>query len=431
LLSIVNEVLDYNKINSGEFKIHPQVFNMMDVLQEVRTAIQPLATNKSLDLSTDFELDEHLTAYGDAFRLKQILFNLLGNAIKFTSKGSVTLKVAYKSYKNHLHFSFLIKDTGIGMNEKDLAHIFNEFEQAENTQHYINNQAGTGLGLSIVKRLVEKQLGRVSAKSKPGQGTTFSVFLKFEKVEATENKIKINQQIQLPDQLKIWIVDDDRFILDLCEMIFNNHHIAFESFNNASEILSAQPNPQLSHVLVDMRLPDKSGLEVCQILKEKLPAHIEFYAITAHVLKEEQENILTQGFKGIIMKPFKEQELLDIFINTTHDLKVPRFDFTALRKMTFDDEKQLKKIWLRFKQDCEDDSKQLQKSIMEEDVATARLVVHRLAGRLSQIGAKEIGNELRKKEIRIEQENELSDETKSAIKILMDHVYQLTLHEPV
>lgn len=144
LLQIVNEVLDYNRIISGEFSFNNQVFNVVSALEEVISVVRPLAAQKSLKLVINLDLGEVIYIKGDVFRLKQILFNLLGNAVKFTLRGEVNLKVAVKKQLDQLHFHFTISDTGIGFEEKDIQRIFNEFEQIESPERYVLNQTGTG-----------------------------------------------------------------------------------------------------------------------------------------------------------------------------------------------------------------------------------------------------------------------------------------------
>lgn len=402
LLQIVNEVLDYNRIISGEFRFHHEVFDIKKVLDEVVSVMRPLAEQKSLQLNVALDLLQLKSVKGDAFRLKQILFNLLGNAIKFTLKGEIKLLVSYKKQGDDLHFHFVIQDTGIGFEEKDKAKIFNEFEQIESPEKYIINQAGTGLGLPIVKSLIETQGGRIHVKSKPGVGTTFNIYLRYEYTdEQVYDELNL-EHYTIVNPGTVWVIDDDRLILDLCGTIFQKNNIPFRSFNQVANILHATPENDLKYVLIDMRMPEMTGFELCHLLKKKLPESIKFYAITAQVLPEEREMVLSEGFDGLIMKPFRAVDILSIFDKTAILTEQPEFDFSALEKMTFGDQQLFEKILNRFKQDSIDDAIELKQYLKRNDKDNSRLIVHRLAGRTGQLGAKTLANAFRLLEIEIE-----------------------------
>ena len=401
LLQIVNEVLDYNRIISGEFSFNNQVFDIRKILDEVTSVMRPLAEQKSLKLITNLDLDHVEFVKGDAFRLKQILFNILGNAVKFTLKGQINLAVSCKKQQDSLHFQFTIKDTGIGFEEKDIPKIFNEFEQIESPEKYVINQTGTGLGLPIVKSLIEAQGGRIHVKSKPGLGTTFNIYLTYKETEERTNDLLDLDHYTIVNPGTVWIIDDDKLILDLCGLIFEKNKIPYKSFSLVADILNETPLDDLKYVLVDMRLPEMTGLELCHILKRKLPKNIKFYAITAQVLPEERKMVLSEGFDGLIMKPFQTVDLLSIFDKTEIITEQPEFDFSSIEKMTFGDQQMLEKILNRFKQDCIDDAAELKIYLDENNQDKTRLLVHRLAGRTAQMGSKTLAHAFRILEIEV------------------------------
>lgn len=398
LLQIVNEVLDYNRIISGEFSFEQHDFDLPQLLHEVVHAIEPLADKKGIALVTDFSLENLNWVKGDAFRLKQILYNLLGNAIKFTIQGTVKLKVEAKQTADDFHCYFTVEDTGIGFSAADSERIFNEFEQVATPAQQIINQNGTGLGLAIVKTLVNALNGRITVKSKLGVGTSFVVYLKYE-AAATKEKL-ITQSIS-HDKLQpnmVWVIDDDRLIIDLCEVIFANQDIPFRTFSTADEILAQRVDDDLEYVLVDMRLEGITGIELHQQLKAKLPSHVKYYAITAQVLPDERQAVLDQGFEGILMKPFKAEDLLRLFKASPLADKEIDFDESSLLKMTMGDQQMMSRILASFIRDCEEDQAILAQSIAHGNTAEARLVVHRLAGRIAQIGASDLGTRFRQLE---------------------------------
>lgn len=424
LLQIVNEVLDYNRIISGEFTFNQQVFNVNDVLDEVVEVMRPLAEQKQVGLVTAFDLDGVQYALGDAFRLKQILFNLLGNAVKFTVKGQINFDLSLKRHDGFVHFNFVIKDTGIGFDEAHIQRIFNEFEQIESHEKYVHNQTGTGLGLAIVKSLVESQGGHINVKSQKEKGTTFTFHLKYADAEKPEHGLEKTGINTIADTGKVWMIDDDQLILELCALIFEKHHIPYQTFNTTQAILNAE-HSDVNYILIDMRLPEMSGLELHRILKQKMPSHVKFYAITAQVLPDEQQAILAEGFRGLITKPFKAEDLLSIFERTVTIKEEVRFDVSAIEKMTLGDQQLLQRILNQFHADCQQDSGMLKELIRLQDKTNCRLIVHRLAGRIAQVGASALATKFRKLELEIAESHGIDEKMKNQVDSLLEELDQL------
>lgn len=427
LLQIVNEVLDYNQIISGEFRFNEEYFNMLDALTDVAAVMRPLAEQKSLQFLTTFHLEHSLYVKGDVFRLKQLLFNLLGNAIKFTLHGSVKLAVSFKQQADDLHFNFLIEDTGIGFNQADADLIFNEFEQIDALDRRSINRSGTGLGLAIVKALVESQKGRIYVNSKEGLGTKFSLFMKYGRQDKQQDEaIPIGEPV-IVNPGKVWIIDDDQLILDLCSLIFDRYHIAHQCFNDVDAVLKEEIDEGIAYVLIDMRLPGMSGLELYRLLKKKFLPNVKFYAISAQVLPDEKDAAIKEGFNGVISKPFKAADLLSIFERNIIITEQIGFDVTLLEKMTLGDKQLLGNILSRFREDCMADINELECSIANGEITTCRLIIHRLAGRIAQIGSKKLGADFRMMEQEIDVNRELKPEQLQRINLLLAKLQDLIL----
>jgi len=411
LLQIVNEVLDYNRITSGEFSFKQEDFDLQKLLEEVLDAVKPLAEKKGISLLSNFNLAAQQWVNGDAFRLKQVLYNLLGNAIKFTPKGYVKLVVDGKQQGQKVHCYFTVEDTGIGFSEEDQEKIFKEFEQGTNPDHQSMNQNGTGLGLAIVKTLIDAQGGRINAKSKLGKGTSFVVYLPYQQVDVPVVAKQAESKKIVTKAKGVWVIDDDKLILDLCELIFSAHEIPYKTFSVADDILTEPVDEHLEYVLVDMRLEGGvTGIEVHDQLRKRLPNHVKYYAITAQVLPDEQQAVLDQGFEGVIIKPFKAEDLLALFAIEPAMERID-FDDSSLQKMTMGDQEMMAKILASFIRDCEEDQALIQQSITHQNQPEVRLVVHRLAGRIAQIGAKELGAAFRQ----LEQEVAATEKLDAAI----------------
>lgn len=428
LLQIVNEVLDYNRIISGKFTFTNKVFDVAQLLNEVVSAMTAQAEKKSLKLSTQLDLSGIRYVEGDPFRLKQILYNLLGNAVKFTERGEVVLSVFYKRQGDLLHFTFMVKDTGIGLTDSESAQVFNEFEQINSLENEEVNKTGTGLGLPIVKSLTEQQGGRIYVKSKKGEGSVFTVYLTFNIAEAPQYDSNVN--VLTAYNGKVWVVDDDQLILDLCEIIFRKHGIEARLFNSPTQLLGADWDPNVKHVLMDMRMPEMNGISLCRSLREKVGAEVNIFAITAQVLPDERELLLSNGFDGLVMKPFKEEELLSVFGQkpSEPDVDAPaeiiELDLTSLKKMTFDDEAQLRRILQRFSEDSLNDSREIEDGIERNDTSGLRLLAHRMAGRIAQIGARQLAASFREIEMELA-DGGINEGKKQTLLKLLKQVRQL------
>ena len=431
LLQIVNEVLDYNRIISGKFTFSNKVFDVGQLLEEVISVIRPQAEAKSLKMLTDFDLKGLKYIYGDPFRLKQILYNLLGNAVKFTEAGNIVLSAFYKRQNENIHFTFIVKDTGIGLSEENSKIIFNEFEQVNAQETEVVNSTGAGLGLTIIKSLVENQGGRIYVKSKVNEGSAFTVYLTFtyaDKPEADNNPASTYESLS---NHKVWIVDDDQLILDLCEIIFKKNGVSYRSFNSPTQLLNTDWDKSVNCVLMDMRMPEMDGIKLCKLLREKVGEDVNIYAITAQVLPDERAFLLENGFDGIVMKPFREVELLAALRehagNDAAILYNVELDLSSLKKMTYDDTEQLNKVLLRFKEDSLNDGDEIRQALTENDVELLSLLTHRLAGRIAQVGSKDLAKAYRECELKLNSTDRLDEPIKQEIMMLLEKLDLLLL----
>ncbi|TZF81839.1 response regulator [Pedobacter sp. BS3] len=404
LLHIANEVLDYSRIISGKFTFTPKAFDINLLLQEIVAVLRPQAEKKSLAFTLKTTIPAACSVlYGDAFRLKQVLFNLTGNAIKFTEKGQVTLSAMAKQTGDSADFSFRVTDTGPGIEEKDLKRIFHPFERVDTT-----TTSGTGLGLAIVQSLVEGQQGTIQVNSRPKHGSVFTVHLAFpishEPVADTSSSVQQNQF-----QHKVWVVDDDRFILQLCASILEKYQVNFEAFADGNALLAAPWDNAVKLVLMDMRMPGISGTELNKALRAQIPADVKIVALTAQALPDEREAILQQGFDGLLLKPFKEADLIQLLNNYAQtDNPDELFSIQAFEKMTMGDNEQLLIILQSFIEDCYADIASLQKALADKNAPECSLLMHRLAGRIAQAGYKDLAAGFRELEIKLEHQPVLS-----------------------
>ena len=403
LLQIVNEILDYSRLASGKFSLNYTNFNLKNLLSEIIAVMRPQADKKMIALV----LQNNSTAdyvKGDYFRLKQILYNLLSNAIKFTNEGSVILSVKSADVGKRYIFQFAVQDTGSGIPKDSLVNIFNQFEQVNTSS--VAATSGTGLGLSIVKELVELQGGEISVESEMGKGSCFTIELGFAKPKQELSEVvKIEEVKSSVVDESVYVVDDDELILQLCASILEKNNIQHKCFNSPLELLAQVEKTEEVIVFADIRMPEMNGLDLCVELR-KLSETMKIYALTAQALPEEREIILESGFDGILMKPFREADLMSLLkgnelteqvaIVASEEVK-NELDLTSIKMMTFGDNERLVKILHKYVEDSTEDLQQL--GVLKGDEPEVAFLFHRLAGRSSQLGAARLASLLRELEI--------------------------------
>ncbi|HEX7016613.1 MAG TPA: ATP-binding protein [Cyclobacteriaceae bacterium] len=399
LLHIVNEVLDFSKIESGKLTIERDPFDLSAVLREVEAAIRVQAAKKGLEFVLTYDESWNIPLIGDSFRLRQILYNLLGNAVKFTLKGRVGLQVDIEEQDYGVNCTFSVSDTGLGMTEEEIGNVFNQFEQAHAT---IDRQfGGTGLGLTIVKKLVEAQNGHLTVESTPGEGSLFVVKLHFDKAshEAVNVPTQYESETESRPVGKVLVVDDDPMILRLCRIILDKHHIPNEAHGDPMHVLDTPLDPEINYILLDIRLPGISGVDLCRELRRKTSGDTKIIALTAHVLPQEKHQLIESGFDYVLTKPFRENDLLNqLGIKTTTPAPEPadgKPDLHILRQMTMGDTELYQTVLQQFLQETQEDSDQLEEDMKHLNYDHIRERIHKLAGRIGQVGVERLSGKLR------------------------------------
>jgi signal transduction histidine kinase/HPt (histidine-containing phosphotransfer) domain-containing protein len=385
LLHIVNEMLDYSRIESDKFTINNSPFDLENLIDEVASVIRVQAEKKGLQFIIDKKSLPSSRVLGDDFRLRQILYNLLGNAVKFTKSGFVKLEVDVKQ-DLLIKCSFAISDSGIGISSQDVNRIFGQFEQgsADHNEEY----GGAGLGLTIVKKLVELQRGTIQVKSTLGKGSTFLVDMTFEKARLP--KLQPAEQVNISNPAiidKVIVVDDDPLILRFCSILLEKHHIKFKAIQQPKKIF----NENLKDVKIfflDIRMPGGiNGVDLCKEIRKK-NKKAKIIALTAHVLPQEQASMFENGFDEVLIKPFREKEFMHVLgINVIENSS---FDLSSIRKMTMGDENLLHSIVDQFIEETQSNLKELEEKIPKKDNSSVREIIHKLSGRTGQMGATEI-----------------------------------------
>ncbi len=313
LLAILNDVLDYSKIEAGHLEIRPIDFNLHYMVDDVNQLMQGRAKEKDLELSCLIESDIKPFWLGDVTRISQVLTNLVGNAIKFTDSGYVDI---YVSLEDDNYVTFEVSDSGIGISEKEMETLFDAFTQAEGG---LSTKGGTGLGLAISKRIVEAMGGALGVESEVGHGSRFWFTLP---LEEGKEVVKKEPTVHNSVQAKVLLVEDNPVNCVVAEGFLSSmgHQVVIAEDGATAETLFNQQRFDIA--LLDINLPDCDGRDLLVKLhqiqdaldldtSEKTP----FIAVSAHVFSEEVESYISAGFDGYLAKPLDKDALCQLIQN--------------------------------------------------------------------------------------------------------------------
>jgi two-component system, sensor histidine kinase len=311
LLRIINDILDFSKIESGKLNLTTETFNCRELLSESFDLLKLEAQAKGLKyrLQQTTEIPESLT--GDPIRLSQILVNLLGNAIKFTAQGEVTLSVSCKALADSkIRLYCEITDTGIGIDANKLNLIFDAFSQADNTMTRIYQ--GTGLGLAISKQLVQLMNGQIGVNSQMGIGSTFWFWADLVKSKTVSNTTKSKTNYRF--KTRLLVAEDYPTNQMVVQRFLEDLGCTVELVNNGFEAVKAIKKAKYDLIFMDCQMPFMDGYQATQEIRQleaarKSDEHIPIIALTAHALTEDEAKCKDAGMDGWVTKPFTRQDL--------------------------------------------------------------------------------------------------------------------------
>ena len=402
VLALVTSLLDYHRLEAGKMDLHPVAFNPHELLTDIYNSFLPLAEKKQLQLDFKEKLPETLTLEGDPFRIRQIVENLLSNALKFTAAGGITLQAEYHGNQ----FVFCASDTGCGMTASEQERIFKEFTRLSSAQ----GQEGFGLGLSITRKLVELLLGRIDIESAPGKGSTFKVSMPLPSISPKPAPGSKEPAITLPKiHLRIAIIDDDRIQMHLTEAMLHNAAEEVKGFKvetvcceQPEELIEQLKNRTFDLVFTDIQMPAMNGFELLHHLRNQNFAQaqsIPVIAITARGDMNEND-FLQKGFAGMLQKPFNQSELKKVVKNALPHLTVSDnipdtspvqkeahetsphtdqpYNFSPLTAFSEDDPEAAKEILRTFAQETQKNMEKLQTAISNKDMEALCATAHKM-----------------------------------------------------
>ncbi len=317
LLDIINELMEFSKLSLGMEKFEQVDFNVRGIIKDVLYLCNTLILNKKVSIRVNLDAKIPDVLIGDPSKLSQILLNLIGNSIKFVETGEIVLSVKLIRKSNGIWLEFIVTDTGIGIAEENLKHIFESFRQAEPNTHL--KYGGSGLGLSIVKQLIEKLEGDITVSSKVGVGTSFKFILPYKVGNAlnlqrgtNNNKYEYTDK-ELVKNLRVLVFEDNLLNQRLIEQRLKSWGCVRHITDNPLYGLTILDNHQIDIILMDLRMPGMSGYEVTQRIRNSKSDHIKqipIIALTADFTVQDKEQGDLIGINDYILKPYTPDELL-------------------------------------------------------------------------------------------------------------------------
>lgn len=325
LLTIINDILDLSKVEAGKMELVEEVYEIKSLASDLEKMFEVVVKKKGLELQIELAENVPERVNGDMGRIRQILINLINNAIKFTNEGYIKLSVsAEKTEEDSVLLRFEVKDTGIGIKPEDLEVIFESFRQADMKRNRKNE--GTGLGLTISKQLTHLMGGEISLQSEYGKGTTFTVRIKQGRVEekqpAEQEKEKINKAgvtFTAPGY-RILIVDDNAVNRKVAKAMLKYYNVEIDEAESGKQAIEYVCNKAYDMILMDHMMPQMDGMEATKIIRNDCGEKgetVTIVAVTANVLQGAQEMYIQNGFDDFLSKPFDRRlldELLDKWI---------------------------------------------------------------------------------------------------------------------
>ncbi|MBT8345582.1 MAG: response regulator [Desulfofustis sp.] len=316
LLRLINDILEFSRIESGIVEVLNTPFNIKELLDEVETMGNLQAQDKGIDFSLHSDRLRGINRIGDARKIRQVLFNLLGNAVKYTDIGGISLAVESFDDKGEW-LAFIVSDTGIGIPEDKQALIFERFTQIE--QGRLKKTGGVGLGLAISKRLVVAMGGVIKIDSEVNRGSTFRVELKLPLTDKLPLKIEIDGDAESGDEelppLRVLVVDDIYLNFEVIKNYLNDLPVTVCYAENGRQAQKAFLDDGYDIVLMDLRMPVMGGLEatahIRRLEKRLGAAPTPIIAMTAHAFIEQENDYLQKGFDEVLIKPFSKHDLIN------------------------------------------------------------------------------------------------------------------------
>ena len=313
LLELINDILDFSKLEAGRMELDHTPFRLKSVVKSIVDLFMPIAQNKGLTLTLDYQAGLAKNVVGDAGRLRQVVLNLVSNAIKFTELGGVDISVALeKQHPDKPVFRFSVKDTGIGIPKDKHEALFGDFVTVDSS--YTKKQGGTGLGLAICKQIAALMNGEILVESLPGAGSTFHFIVPIELADdqtAIENADQEPSEEEFPDGLVILLAEDNATNQIVVSHSLEQAGCDIDIANNGKEAVQAANQRRYDCILMDISMPEMDGIEATSLIRANgLNIDTPVVALTAYSLRGDRERFLASGMSDFLSKPVEKDDLI-------------------------------------------------------------------------------------------------------------------------
>ncbi len=420
LLAIVNDILDFSKIEAGKLSIQSLDFNLRKVVTNLTDGFEIKAREKGLQMITQIEPRIPNIVIGDQYRLNQILNNLIGNAIKFTKEGKITITVDLVSEKeNEISLKFMVNDSGIGIPKEQLNQIFDSFYQVEDVSN--SKVIGTGLGLSITKELIHLLDGKLKASSTPGIGSAFEFVIPFQKSTLTGVDNSITKQLRKDEQLsglRVLVAEDNQMNQFYIKQLLSNLNVTVDIVENGQEAVSTFKHSNLHYdlIMMDMHMPVMNGIDAIKIIRQSNKNSLKkvpIVACSADVFPEARKEAIKAGIDFYLTKPLSEESIKEVLFwlisdedalpivskeeNTSHIVATKteqQVDINMLME-TFDNDVDFIITLLEvFIQSTPEDYKSMRHCMDKEYYPRASSLAHKLKSSFQNLGMTTLGHHL-------------------------------------
>ncbi len=397
LTVLINDILDLAKVDAGKMVFEQTPFKMAASISAMIHLFETKIQEKNLQLIKKYDDKIPKILSGDPVRLHQIILNLVSNAVKFTSEGKITISVRLlNENEEKADIEFSVSDTGIGIPEDKMEHIFENFQQA--TSETARLYGGTGLGLAISKQLVESQGGRIIAKSKLGEGSTFSFILPFQKTDAEVESEKVMNVLTTKVQnAKVLVVEDIALNQLLMKTLLDDFGFEHDIADNGKIAIEKLQNRSYDIILMDLHMPEMNGFEATEYIRSKMNSKIPIIALTADVTTADLNKCTAVGMNDYISKPLDEKllynKISDLLIkhklipNSPLSTGISNYvDLTFLKNRTKDNPVLMSEMIELYLKQTPPLIKQLKQGLHDKDWGSVYTAAHKLIPSFSIMG---------------------------------------------
>lgn len=404
ILKLVNDLLDFSRLENNRISIEKTSFNIKNVIENTCRTLEPMALNKGIELNWDINEELNANFISDPYRIKQVLTNLVSNAVKFTPEGSV--EVTAKIEDNNIHISVL--DTGIGISRDKHSDVFKEFTQAHSGIE--KKFGGTGLGLTISKKIIELLDGEIVLESEEGQGSIFTIIIPAIASTSTNSTNYIDEPTEPKRSTglypalngkKILIIDDDKMQLALMKELLLNYPLVVKTEINAASAINILENETFDLVLTDIQMPSLDGFELIKLIRSNPNNNIVALPVIALSGKRNltPKDFTDNGFNGHHPKPIQLEQLLNMISeifggNLVHTIidpvtgditESPLYNLRSLSQFTYNDPESLKTIIRTFVDSAQENCIALTKAVKQQSEQQLAETAHKMIPMLKQM----------------------------------------------